>query len=273
MPGTQFARLRHHLKDLHTEGALVALKTGTEVEDMSFEEIRLLRAISDNIVPLFVKIGGPEARNDIRELARCGVDGLIAPMIESPFALVKFIESLQSVLGPVQYDRIVRGINIETITACRQLEEILTIPEAGELNQITAARTDLSGSLDLHPDEDRVMDLCAQVVARARFANLRTSVGGKIHSGIIEKIVTEVLPDTVNTRHMVMDCSLLTTGNAAELVERNLRFELDLYEYLATMPSPRQACHAARADTIRNRMEAQTPAREHRPHPATTVMH
>lgn len=84
MQTPSFQQLRDRLKELRDAGGLTALKTGTEVEDMSFEEIRLLRALSDRIVPLFVKIGGPEARNDMRELARAGVDGLIAPMIESP---------------------------------------------------------------------------------------------------------------------------------------------------------------------------------------------
>lgn len=248
-----FASLRDELKELRNDRLLSALKTGTEVEDMSFEEIRLLRALSDQIIPLFVKIGGPEARNDVRELARCGVDGIIAPMIESHYALEKFIETLQDVLGPAAYDRTQKGVNLETITGFRNINEILKSAEARELDQLTAARSDLSGSMKLSPDDERVLEICSVIVAHARENDLRTSVGGGIHPDIVPLIIDRAGPETINTRHMVMPCAEIRS-RAREAVDRNLAFELRLYQYLASMPSPRQQRHAERAQVIGARM-------------------
>lgn len=250
-----FASLRDALKRLQSDSCLVALKTGTEVEDMSFDEIRLLRALSDQIVPLYVKVGGPEARNDIREMARIGVDGVIAPMIESHYALEKFIETLHDVLGASGYDRIQKGINLETIVGFRNLNEILRSAEARELDQLTAARSDLSGSMRLSADDDRVLELCSIIVAHARENDLRTSVGGGIHAAAVERIIERVRPETVNTRHMVLPCGMIL-GRVEEAVRLNLEFEVSLYQYLASMPSPRQRRHAERAKVIAGRMPA-----------------
>ena len=65
------AELRRRLLGLQQNNVVVALKTGTEVEDMDFAEIALMREVSRdngrNFMPLVVKIGGPEARRDIRD--------------------------------------------------------------------------------------------------------------------------------------------------------------------------------------------------------------
>lgn len=256
MKAPSFSSLQAHLKELRQQGGLVALKTGTEVEDMSFEEIRLLRALSDRLLPLYVKIGGPEARNDIRELSRIGVDGLIAPMIESPYALKNFIGSLRDCLGPANYDRMEKGINLETITGFQNMNEILSSPAAAELDQVTAARSDLSGSMELSPDDPRVLEICALIVARCQENDLRTSVGGGIHPEIAETLIQAVAPEHINTRHMVLNCTnMRDQAGPAACVEGALLFELELSRYLADMPSDRQTAHKARAETIRLRLE------------------
>ena len=147
----------------------------------------------------------------------------------------------------------VKGINLETITAFHVMEEILSAPEAAELDQLTAARSDLSGSMKRHADDPEVLRLCAIIVNRARDAGLRTSVGGGIHPEISDQIISDICPDTINTRHMVLAVDRLREAPAA-IVEQNLHFELELYRYLASMPSSRQQDHARRAEVIAGRL-------------------
>lgn len=268
-----FQKLRTDLESLVSCGILSSLKTGTEVEDMSFEDIRILRALSLDIVPLYVKIGGPEARNDIRELMEIGVDGIIAPMIESPYALKNFIQTMKELLPPHEYSCIEKGINLETITGYQNMNAILGSAEARELSQITAARSDLSGSMELPADDDRVMEMCAVIVARARENDLRTSVGGGIHSGIVHKIIDEVNPDTINTRHMVMNCSIMN-GSAGQIVNRCLAFEVSLYSYLASMPGGRKEIYASRAAVLHARIQKeQAAANEYVTDSASIILH
>ena len=246
--------LRDALKSLKSRNGLTALKTGTEVEDMSFTEIAMLRRITKDLLPLYVKVGGPEARNDIRELLAIGVDGIIAPMIESAYALKNFIETLRELCTPSQFGMLEKGINLETITAVQNLNAILTSAPARELKQVTAARTDLSGSMDRSPDDPDVLEACALIIARCQEYELRTSVGGAIHSGIIGALVDRIGPDTVNTRHMVLSRSALkkdATGNLGAA----LQFEYKLYQYLATIPGIRQKAYANRVKLLEKRMQ------------------
>ena len=246
--------LRGELEVLARSWGLVAIKTGTEVEDMGFEEIAYLRTITAGLLPLYVKIGGPEARNDMRELLRIRVDGLIAPMIESVYALRKFIETLQEVLPPEEYSHMRKGINLETIEGFAHMNTILAAKEARELDQITAARTDLSGSMDLSPDHERVLEICSVICARAREHDLNTSVGGAIHPAIAGRIMELVNPDTMNTRHMVMDCRGPTAArDPALMVQRHLEFEALLYDRLATISPLRSSAYQERAEVIRSR--------------------
>ncbi|MCB1137922.1 MAG: aldolase [Leptospiraceae bacterium] len=247
-------RLSAALRNLKERHGLVAIKTGTEVEDMSFDEISLLRRITEGLLPLHVKIGGPEARNDIRSLLEIGVDGIIAPMIESSYALKNFIETLRELCPPARYSTLEKGINLETITAFRNMDSILTSPARKELTQVTAARTDLSGSMDRSPDDPEVLEACALIVVRCQEYELRTSVGGAIHPGIIDDLVRRIAPDTINTRHMVISRQALRQDAVGHLGEC-LDFELQLYRYLSTIPGIRQQAYAKRVELLSARMK------------------
>ena len=249
--------LKARLLELQRDFGLTALKTGTEVEDMSFSEIAVLRRLSSDIVPLYVKTGGPEARNDIRELIRIGVDGIIAPMIESAYALKKFFSTLKEILDETTLIRLETGINLETKTAFENLESIVSTQEFLQLSQITAARSDLSGSMGLEPDDAQVFDICSVFTAVARRHGLRTSVGGGIHPSIVDKIVEIINPDTVNTRHMVMNAGILRQ-EPESVTLAHLSFESELYCQLANSMPSRRDDFSRRAYIIRQRMEACT---------------
>ena len=53
-------------------------KGGTETEDMDYDELKLLSLLGRDLLPV-VKIGGPEARTDIRFCKANGIDGISAP--------------------------------------------------------------------------------------------------------------------------------------------------------------------------------------------------
>ena len=244
---SSFLTLRSQLERLHKHYGLCALKSGTEVEDMSFEEIAFLKNLSTGIVPLYVKISGPEARNDVRELMHLGVDGLIAPMIESPYALQKFIETLKTLLSPDTYKKLVKGINIETITALQKLDDILALPETREINQITAARSDLSASMEmemgneLSASDPQVITNCRHIMQRAKEYDIAISVGGQLTPSVAPHLIEEIQPKFLNSRHMVLDVQGFQEKQANPTEEappivlavmENLQFENRLYQLM-----------------------------------------
>ncbi|GIX43255.1 MAG: aldolase [Leptospiraceae bacterium] len=232
---------------------LFALKTGTEVEDMNFDEISFLRNISKDIVPLHVKIGGPEARNDMRFLLSIKVDCIIAPMIESPYALKNFIKTLEEIQH--QHKTTCKaGINIETITGYMQLDSILNLEYAKKLYQITAARTDLSGSMDLLPDNPRVIEICKEILLSCKKKNILTSVGGAIQPAIIKNLLEELDSDFINTRHMVIRSDILK-NDPEFILRKHLEFEVELYKFLSKTIDPiRKKIHTNRYNVLKERL-------------------
>ena len=118
-------RLREQLAWLHKHHGLVGIKAGTEVEAQTFDEIWLMRSLSNGIIPLTVKIGGPEARNDIEFMLAAGVDCILAPMVESPYSLKNFVSTMATLDREGQAEL---AVNIETITAWKNLEDIFDSP-------------------------------------------------------------------------------------------------------------------------------------------------
>ena len=120
---------------------LQGIKAEFEAEGSSFRDLVRLRRITDKLdVSLYLKIGGVEALRDIKDAMELGVDGLIAPMVESPFGVMKFVGATESIFGQ---RKLFKSINVETLTAVEQLDDILEIAR-GKIDNVTIGRTDLS---------------------------------------------------------------------------------------------------------------------------------
>ena len=105
-------KLETSLTQLKQKFGLCAVKAEFEAEGASFRDlVRLRRWTSRQDIVLHLKIGGVEALRDIKDALDLGVDGLIAPMVESPFGVVKFVGAVESVFGQRKF---FKSINIET---------------------------------------------------------------------------------------------------------------------------------------------------------------
>jgi hypothetical protein len=112
-------KLFDQLIRLKEEYDLQGIKAEFEAEGSSFRDLVRLRRITDKLgVPLYLKIGGVEALRDVKDSLEIGVDGLIAPMVESAFGLKKFIEGVASIYKNTDVHL---SINIETRQAVANL--------------------------------------------------------------------------------------------------------------------------------------------------------
>ena len=88
------------LKDL----GLCAVKAEFEAEGASFRDLlRLRRFTAEQNIPLYLKIGGVEALRDLKDALDLSVDGVIAPMVESPFGVVNLPKLWNRCLEGVKY--------------------------------------------------------------------------------------------------------------------------------------------------------------------------
>lgn len=170
------------LKELRDECGCVAIKAEFEAEGSRTDEMIMLTEVLNRAdMPLTVKIGGCEAVRDLDQCKLLGAKNIMAPMIETPFALSKFKGAAKKVYGE-HLDEVSWVINAETKTCHENYDEIL---EAGKgfVNMIGIGRVDYSGSLGLTRAEinsDRILESCIDMADRAHDAGMTVAFGGGV---------------------------------------------------------------------------------------------
>ena len=249
-----FTRLRNQLSALKKSSQVVALKTGTEIEDMNFEEISAIREISLGLVPMVVKIGGAEARNDMRNCLHLKINMILAPMIETVYALSNFIKSATEIQKESSRHKMQLAINLESITAYENLSSMIESTAFQNLTQITIGRGDLSNSMHLGVDDEEVMKTTASAVQKISNQGLITSVGGGLNISSVENLINSIPATRFNTRHMVLENNTDFKANPQKCLYNALRFEKQLYRELTNAFPAKQASYKQRIRTIESRM-------------------
>jgi len=239
---------------LRSKYFVTGLKSGTEVEDMDFSEISIMHQIAKNQrIPLTIKIGGPEARNDMRQLIAMGIEGILAPMIESTYGLKNFVQSLQQLCSDDQFETLIKAVNIETITAYKAFDNMLASNPGQIINHITIGRSDLSASMNLSVDDDEVIRCTKNIVLKAKNNGKSTSVGGNITPYNATHIMREIAPDRINTRHLLI--SLKNNSIMDECIAQALEFEILLYEFFGKQNREKSLAYKKRVKVSRERIK------------------
>jgi hypothetical protein len=216
---------------LKEEYALQGVKAEFEAEGSSFRDLVRLRRITNKLdIPLYLKIGGVEAIRDIKDSLEIGVDGLIAPMVESAFGLKKFIDGVASVYKNTDVHL---SINIETQKSLDSLEQILDLAK-GKIDNITVGRTDLSSSYfddKIDPDSDFIFDLLEEIAGSVSKSGMNMTVGGSLSIKSIEIFKRNSdkwsrLINRLETRKVVFPIEVML--DKEESIRAALRFE-ELY--------------------------------------------
>ena len=173
--------LLNELKENHD---VVAVKAEFEAEASRMIELsRLKDVVSSAGLPLMMKIGGGEAITDIYNCLIIGVAGIIAPMVETPYATSKFTNAIQTFIPPDNREDIEFAVNIETITAYKNIDEILNVNGIDLLSSITVGRSDFTSSMGLDNDSlnrKEMFEMCSDIFKKAKARGLKTTIGGKI---------------------------------------------------------------------------------------------
>jgi hypothetical protein len=182
-------------------------------------------------VELTLKIGGAEAVRDMYDARSIGVDHLVAPMVESAYALKKYLRAIHSVFPEDEQDSIEYLINIETIHTIDRLDSILDAPDFSRLDGIVLGRGDLVESMNLprtSVDEERCFELVASVLTQAKRRGKTTVMGGSVTARSIPFL--RRLPagclDRFETRKVCFDHERALQGHPDIGIEEALRFEL-----------------------------------------------
>lgn len=194
------------LRYLKNEHDVIAIKAEFEAEGSRTDELVMLNEIIFRAdMKLYIKIGGCEAVRDLDQCRLLGASGIMAPMIESPFAMKKFKNAAKKVYGNDWKD-VEWIINAETVTCHEKLDEILD--EAKDfLSTVSIGRVDLSSSMGLSRDEingDKVYDVASDIAVRSKEKGFLVNFGGGISFNAIP-FIQKMYPknDRFETRKVV----------------------------------------------------------------------
>lgn len=219
------------LKELKEKYNVVAVKAEFEAEGSRKDELIMLREmIYHSQLDFIIKIGGCEALRDIDQCKLLDATGIMAPMIESPFAMCKFFGAAQKIYGN-DIKSVNWIINAETKNCMEKIDEILNTTDEF-LSGVTVGRSDLCASFGLSKDkieDDVVFNATKYMLNKSNEHKLISNFGGNIGIESIPFIMKlKGIADRFETRKIVISMNQ-NSDNLKDAITRALEFE---YKYL-----------------------------------------
>lgn len=211
---------------------VVAVKSEFEAEGTRVDELlRLLEITRKAGLKSAIKIGGCEANRDLIECRLYGADHIIAPMVETPYALSKYIASKDKIYPADEREDVTFLFNVETRSTFDHIEALGKAAAQGGVGFVLG-RVDFAGSMGHQRDfvtSDEMIGYGRKVAEVAKRNGLDLVVGGGVNSAGIDALrqIREVHLDRFETRKVVFDASVLNDHNRAVAgIELAVEFEL-----------------------------------------------
>ncbi len=219
------------LKDLKDNHHVIGVKAEFEAEGTRIEEaLRLKEVVTKAGLELTIKTGGCEALKDMYDARAIGIANLVAPMVESAYALKKFLISVKNSFPDDERKDICFLINIETIDGYKNFDRMLELPEIKELGGIVLGRVDMSGSLGLSREDinsDKIFEIAKDVFTKAKKRGLRCIVGGGIAKEALPFVrKLQGLLDRYETRKVIFKSPEALDDRAEQGILKAVGFEL-----------------------------------------------
>jgi hypothetical protein len=252
-------QLKDLLADLVQNGC-TGIKLSTEDGGMSLEFIdHVNNRIINGVVPLHVKVGGPDARNDIRKGLELGATGLIGPMVESPFGVVKFVKAVQSVVGEEALNQVFLSVNLESLSAYEKIDEILATKEFSYISEIVIGTNDLALSVNKPTSDPLVLDMVEKMSVKTHETGKIVRVGGLISAfvskpDVRERILGSGVVDEINTTAVAFGIKKIKDLKSAYL--KAINFEYRLNEFWSLLCGKRLEPFQRKAATLKKTLEA-----------------
>jgi hypothetical protein len=221
------------LKKLRQEYGAVSVKAEFEAEGTRTDELlRLIDLARRADLKVGLKIGGCEAVRDLLESQQFGVEYIIAPMVETPYALKKFIEAKNKVYSKDQQEHTDFLFNLETITTFNHLDEMVKIAIAeGGVEGVVFGRVDFAGSMNLSRDKidsEVITNFMLKTANVCKQNDLDLVIGGAVGSTSVEPLseVSSVHLTRFETRKVIFNATALNNPTLDQALKHTVYFEL-----------------------------------------------
>ncbi len=224
------------LTDLRENHHLIGIKTEMEGEGMRPDDLFRLKEITMSAsLPICMKIGGCEAMSDMSQARQLGVKKLMAPMVESPFALSKFVDSANSLYAPDELEDLDLYINVETISTAGCYDDFLSSKAFESIKGISIGRKDLANSMGLafaEADSPEVLGVVRGILEKTKqkFPGVKCVVGGLLGASSLKALRSfGSLLDAYEMRKAIFSAEALA-GNAEAGLKLAMEFEMLYYQ-------------------------------------------
>lgn len=221
------------LREGKEEFGVVATKAEFEAEGTRTDELlRLLEIANKADVGLALKVGGCEAIRDMLEAKQFGVRYIIAPMVETPYALSKYIRAKDNVFSKEEQEDVTFLFNLETITTYENLQSMLALAAAEPgCDGVVFGRVDFSGSIGTGRagiESEEVTTYVEKASQACLTAGLEFVVGGAVSIDALHNLrrFKAIYLTRFETRKVVFEASALDQPNLAHALRQAVHFEL-----------------------------------------------
>ena len=219
------------LCDLKNNYCAIGLKAEFEAEGAKLEDVFLLKqfALMQNL-DLVVKISGSEAMRDLFDLHYVLPNSIVAPMVESDFALKKFVNATKKAFNN---DNCIKYyINIESICGVLNFEKIINSPDFENISGIIIGRGDLAESLGLEKngvDSSLVSNYVDSIGKQLKNYHKELIVGGGVSAKSEDflKNLDSIKIHKFETRKVIFDFQKIKSEgvNFKTAIEKAIEFE------------------------------------------------
>jgi hypothetical protein len=225
------------LKSLRDDYGVIGIKAEFEAEGTRIDELmRLIEIVRKLNLKLGIKIGGCEAMKDLMECKQFGTEYIIAPMVETDYALKKFIEAKNKIFDDEERKVTEFLINIETKSTTNNLDKIIKLnniySKQDKINGWVFGRVDYTMSQGLNRDDintsEVITNAVVNVAKEAKKNDLNLVVGGAVSIDALDilKQVKNVHLNRFETRKVIFSSEALKIKNLEKGMLEAINFEL-----------------------------------------------